>query len=102
MTSSTGIRFISDLENGKETCQIGKVLLVLRTLGLLPEEANRALIAKSFGISKNNDFALLDRIGGECAGAVANRQANPHATPSCGCKTCSKKYARGSGLGAAS
>lgn len=39
--------------------------------GLLPEEANRALIAKSFGISKNNDFALLDRIGGECAGAVS-------------------------------
>ena len=34
MTSGTGIRFISDLENGKETCQIGKVLLVLRTLGL--------------------------------------------------------------------
>ena len=39
--------------------------------GLLPEEANRALIAKNFGISKNNDFALLDRIGGECAGAVS-------------------------------
>ena len=39
--------------------------------GLLPEETNRTLIAKSFGISKNNDFALLDRIGGECAGAVS-------------------------------
>jgi serine/threonine-protein kinase HipA len=39
--------------------------------GLLPEETNRGLIAKSFGISKNNDFALLDRIGGECAGAVS-------------------------------
>ena len=34
MTSGTGIRFISDLENGKETCQIGKVLMVLNTLGL--------------------------------------------------------------------
>lgn len=34
MTSATGIRFISDLENGKETCQIGKVLTVLNTLGL--------------------------------------------------------------------
>jgi len=34
MTSATGIRFISDLENGKETCQIGKVLAVLNTLGL--------------------------------------------------------------------
>ena len=42
--------------------------------GLLPEEANRALIAKSFGVSKNNDFALLDRIGGECAGG-----GQPHA-----------------------
>ena len=43
--------------------------------GLLPEEANRTLIAKSFGISKNNDFALLDRIGGECAGAVSLMRA---------------------------
>lgn len=34
MTSCTGIRFISDLENGKETCQIGKMLTVLHTLGL--------------------------------------------------------------------
>ena len=34
MTSSTGIRFISDLENGKETCQVGKVFMVLNTLGL--------------------------------------------------------------------
>lgn len=34
MTSGTGIRFISDLENGKETCQLGKVLMVLNTLGL--------------------------------------------------------------------
>lgn len=39
--------------------------------GLLPEETNRDLIAKMFGVSKNNDFALLDRIGGECAGAVS-------------------------------
>ena len=49
--------------------------------GLLPEEANRALIAKSFGISKNNDFALLDRIGGECAGAVS---LMPEGMPSSG------------------
>jgi len=38
--------------------------------GLLPEESNRSIIAAAFGVSKNNDFALLDRIGGECAGAV--------------------------------
>jgi y4mF family transcriptional regulator len=34
LTSGTGMRFISDLENGKPTCQIGKTLTVLRTLGL--------------------------------------------------------------------
>ncbi len=34
LTLGTGKRFISDLENGKLTCQIGKTLTVLRTLGL--------------------------------------------------------------------
>ena len=34
LTSGTGKRFISDLENGKPTCQIGKTLTVLKTLGL--------------------------------------------------------------------
>lgn len=34
LTSGTGLRFISDLENGKPTCQIGKVLIVLSTLGM--------------------------------------------------------------------
>jgi HTH-type transcriptional regulator / antitoxin HipB len=34
MTSGTGVRFISDLENGKETCQIGRILKVLAALGL--------------------------------------------------------------------
>lgn len=29
-----GLRFIVDLEAGKETCQIGKVLLVLDVLGI--------------------------------------------------------------------
>ena len=32
--SNTGIRFISDLENGKATCQLGKILPVLATLGV--------------------------------------------------------------------
>ena len=32
--SNTGVRFISDLENGKETCQLGKILQVLGTLGV--------------------------------------------------------------------
>ncbi len=34
MTSGTGLRFIIDLEKGKATCQIGKVLTVLNTLGI--------------------------------------------------------------------
>jgi len=34
LTSGTGVRFISDLENGKPTCQIGKTLTVLKTLGV--------------------------------------------------------------------
>ena len=32
--SNTGVRFISDLENGKETCHLGKILHVLDTLGV--------------------------------------------------------------------
>lgn len=34
LSSGTGMRFISDLENGKPTCQIGKTLTVLKTLGI--------------------------------------------------------------------
>lgn len=38
--------------------------------GLLPEGQMRRLIARQFHVSGQNDFALLDHIGGECAGAV--------------------------------
>ncbi|MBS0512121.1 MAG: type II toxin-antitoxin system HipA family toxin [Proteobacteria bacterium] len=38
--------------------------------GLLPEGQMRRLIARQFQVSGENDFALLDHIGGECAGAV--------------------------------
>ena len=34
MTSGTGLRFIIELEQGKPTCQLGKVLTVLQTLGI--------------------------------------------------------------------
>ena len=34
LTSGTGLRFIIDLEKGKETCQLGKTLTVLQTLGI--------------------------------------------------------------------
>jgi len=39
--------------------------------GLLPEAGSRDQIARNLGISANNDFAMLERIGGECAGAIA-------------------------------
>ena len=32
--ANTGLRFIGDLENGKETCHIGKMLRVLSALGV--------------------------------------------------------------------
>jgi serine/threonine-protein kinase HipA len=38
--------------------------------GLLPEGRMRHLITQQFHVSAQNDFALLDHIGGECAGAV--------------------------------
>jgi serine/threonine-protein kinase HipA len=38
--------------------------------GILPEEAKREIIARNLGISGRNDYAMLERIGGECAGAV--------------------------------
>lgn len=39
--------------------------------GLLPEASLRVSLAKRLGISDKNDFALLEAIGGECAGAIA-------------------------------
>jgi serine/threonine-protein kinase HipA len=39
--------------------------------GILPDEGPRRQIAAILGISERNDFALLERIGGECAGAVS-------------------------------
>ena len=37
LTSGTGLRFISDLEQGKATCQLGKALTLLHTLGITLE-----------------------------------------------------------------
>jgi serine/threonine-protein kinase HipA len=38
--------------------------------GTLPEEGSRKVIARILGISDGNDFAMLEQIGGECAGAI--------------------------------
>jgi len=34
LTSGTGLRFVIDLEKGKETCELGKSLRILQTLGI--------------------------------------------------------------------
>ena len=38
--------------------------------GLLPEEAQRAAAAAALGVSRENDFALLEALGGDVAGAL--------------------------------
>lgn len=38
--------------------------------GLLPEESQRDAAAQALGVSRGNDFALLDRLGGDVAGAL--------------------------------
>ena len=38
---------------------------------ILPEQEIRRKIARRLGISHRNDFALLEALGGECAGAVS-------------------------------
>lgn len=38
--------------------------------GLLPEENQRAAAARAIGVSSGNDFALLEELGGDVAGAL--------------------------------
>ena len=38
--------------------------------GLLPEEGQRDAAARALGVSRTNDFSLLDRLGGDVAGAL--------------------------------
>ena len=38
--------------------------------GLLPEESQREVVAQVLGVSRANDFSLLDQLGGEVAGAI--------------------------------
>ena len=38
--------------------------------GLLPEEVQRDRVARALGVSSLNDFALLERLGGDVAGAL--------------------------------
>lgn len=43
--------------------------------GLLPEESVRERLASYLGLSEENSFALLEAVGGDCAGALA---LSPH------------------------
>lgn len=38
--------------------------------GLLPEAGQREAVARALGVSKGNDFRLLERLGGDVAGAL--------------------------------
>ena len=46
--------------------------------GVLPEGNGRTTIARLLGMSAENDFALLEAIGGECAGAVCLLPEHAH------------------------
>ncbi|MDY5596576.1 MAG: type II toxin-antitoxin system HipA family toxin [Kiritimatiellia bacterium] len=48
--------------------------------GLLPEESQRSRIATYLGIAETDDFAFLETLGGECAGALT---ILPHGTEPC-------------------
>ncbi len=39
--------------------------------GLLPEESVRERLAENLGVSEKNSFALLEAVGGDCAGALS-------------------------------
>src|SRR5579863_1570657 len=45
---------------------------------LLPEGHVRELVARRLGVSQGNDFALLDALGGECAGALVISRSPPN------------------------
>jgi y4mF family transcriptional regulator len=51
LTAGTGLRFVIDLERGKPTCELGKALQVINTLGMsvsidLPEYVSHSMDAK--------------------------------------------------------
>ncbi len=46
-------------------------------VNLLPEGGMREAVARRFGVSQANDFALLAAIGGECAGALTLAALEP-------------------------
>lgn len=49
--------------------------------GLLPEGDSRQRLARWLGISEKNDFSFLDKIGGDCAGALSLVSEEPLEKP---------------------
>ena len=43
--------------------------------GLLPDDHQREILAKNLGLSPRNPFALLSKVGGDCAGAIEMRNS---------------------------
>jgi len=61
------------LEGGDAQANAGQAFFA----NLLPEGRVRELVARRLGVSQGNDFALLDALGGECAGALVISRAPP-------------------------
>ena len=66
-TASHGISLALPLETAIHTGDTVRAFFS----GLLPDDTVRKRLAKSLGISETNPFALLEAVGGDCAGAVA-------------------------------
>ena len=49
--------------------------------GLLPEGSQRDVLARQLGVSADNDFAMLEALGGDTAGAVRLLQADSEKPP---------------------
>ncbi len=66
-TAQTGISISLPLQSNPFTGDVVKAFFS----GLLPEQSVRARLAKNIGLSEKNAFALLEAVGGDCAGALA-------------------------------
>jgi serine/threonine-protein kinase HipA len=53
-----------------QTAPFGNIVCTAYFGGILPEASSRDAVVRILGISSKNDFALINEIGRECAGAV--------------------------------
>jgi serine/threonine-protein kinase HipA len=76
-TARVGISISLPLQEGVFESEIVKAFFS----GLLPEESVRMRLARYLGVSDQNAFALLQAVGGECAGALALYPAGERPEP---------------------